>query len=303
MTDYKSAYTTPANISQQLVKADTGQTQAITDEFGTYLDIVKDYCFQFSHVIQKEVGRAFVPYYEQKTEYFDELIPARRWRHNGITYELKLDSDLLSIDSITLMGSGLTSTQYRAVDIFRSANGYPYKSILFDPDGLPGWGADFSDSIVITGQWGLHDSQSDSYSSITTLSATIDDSQTTITIPDGQGDNFNIYEYIKIDDELMFITAITTGTEPESDPDILTVIRGANGHTAAAHTSAAIISRWNVVSDVELLATRMVAYWYNKRNDKGERVQVIDDALVIAQFSKEIARIAERRHDTKMGVA
>ncbi|MHC4558859.1 MAG: hypothetical protein ACYS80_16325, partial [Planctomycetota bacterium] len=297
MTDYKSAYTTPANVDLQLQKADTGQTQAITTEYGGYLNIVKSYCFQFSKVIQQEIGRSFVPYQEQKTFYFSEIIPRRQFIWNGATYELKLTEDLLGIDSITYMGQALASSTYRPVDVFRDSNGYPYKSILFDPDGLPGYGTDFTDSIVVTGQWGSHDSESDSYSAVGVLAEAIDDSVTTVKVANST--LYNIYDYIKIDDELMFITA--TDTTPT--PDEMTVTRGVNGFTKASHLINAPISRWNVVDDVSLLATRMVAYFYNKRNDKGERVQVINDALVIAQFSKEIAEIARRRHDTKMGVA
>ena len=133
---------------------------------------------------------------------------------------------------------------------------------------------------------------------MTTITAGLDSTETDVSVANGNGALFEIYQYIRIDDELMLITDITV----DNDPDVLTVTRGVNGSTKATHDSGATITRWNVVRDVSLLATRMVAYWFGKRNDKGERVQVIDNALVIAQFSKEINAIAVRRKKSKFGV-
>ncbi len=59
-----------------------------------------------------------------------------------------------------------------------------------------------------------------------TLEEDLDDSETGVNVSDGT--LFNIGQTIKIDDEEMNITGISTNT--------LTVVRGFNGTTAAAHT-------------------------------------------------------------------
>ena len=290
---YDSAYTTPGNVSDQLQKADTGNgSDSISTEYNDYLDLVMTYCIQFSKVLETTIGRTFVPYLATKTLYFSDMLQNRELYYDHNVYVLELGEDLLSVDSLTFMDTSLTSDKYRLVDISGDPNGYPYRAIYFDPSEFPGWGTGFADSIVIGGEWGLQDNADDAYSLVTTSALALDASETGVSVAEGSGSLFDIYQYIRIDDELMFITNITVTA---GNPDILTVVRGVNGFTAATHLINATITRWNVVSDVSLLATRMVAYWFNKRNDTGERVQVIDTALVIAQFAKELNAIAERR--------
>ena len=290
---YDSAYTTPANVSDQLQKADTGNgSDSISTEYNDYFDLVKTYCLEFSKVIETTIGRTFVPYLATKTLYFSEIAQSGKFYYDCGVYVLELSEDLLSINSLTFMDTSLTSDKYRLVDTNGDSNGYPYGEIHFDPDELPSWDMDFGSAITIVGEWGLQDNESDSYSSITTSALALDASETGVSVATGSGALFNIYQYIRIDNELMFITSITVS---DGNPDVLTVVRGVNGFTAATHLIDATITRWNVVSDISLLATRMVAYWFNKRNDAGERVQVIDTTLVIAQFAKELSDIARRR--------
>lgn len=287
-----STYTYPALISDQLQKADTGETVAISAEFASYFTLVKRYCYNISKMIGEKTNGVFVPYYGTKTIPFYELISDERIYYRSSRLVVELPEDLLSVDSITIMGTAVTAEYYRLVDDFGSANGYPYRMIEFDTTGITTPGTDFNDTLVIAGEWGIHDSATDAYTSeVTTTGEALDASQTTIEVANGDGDLFEIYQYIRIDNELMHITAIDTS----GDPDVLTVRRGVNGFTAATHDNGASITRWQVVNDVSMLATRMVAYWFHRRNDKGERVQVINDSLIIAQFSDELAAIAQER--------
>lgn len=297
----KSAFTYPALVSQQLQKADIGEAgTATSDEFNDYFAFVQSYCFQVSKIIAGETRLTFVPYYATKYAYFAEEIAERRFYHNGHYYLLKLPDDLLEIDSLTFMSTALTADQYRLVDALGNANGYPYSQVNFDPDETPGWTTSFDDKITIVGWWGTHDNEGDTYSTVTTTAEALDTTETGIDLANGEGALFEVYQYIRIDDELMLVTAITEGEGAAAD--VLTVTRGVNGSTAAAHDDASTITRWSVVGDVQLLATRMVNYWYAKRNDAGERVQVIDNALIIAEFSKELKAIAERRRQNLIGV-
>jgi len=296
----RSVFTYPARVSDQLQKADTGDgDDAVSTEFDVYFNLVKDYCFSFSKVIEDEIHRTFVPYLDSVSIYFAETIINREFYHNGLRYGLMLPEDLLSINSITFMDTLLTSSQYRLLDVSRNANGYPYREIIFDSSGLPSWDVDFDSSIDIVGEWGVQDNESNAYSTVTTTAEALDATETVIDLAVDDGDLFEVYQYIRIDDELMLITTVTRNDSPTLDT--ITVERGVNGFTAAIHADGATITRWNVVDDVRLLATRMVAYWYRKRSDAGERVQVIDDALIIAEFSKELKAIAQRRQINKVG--
>ncbi len=297
----RSTFTFPAKVSDQLQKADTGDgSDPVSVEFDEYFNLVKDYCFSFSQIIETEIHRTFVPYLDSKTVYFAEASKNRRFYHDGSRYGLKLSEDLLAIDSITFIDTLLTSDQFRLLDISGNADGYSYREIAFNPSGLPGWDTGWDSSIDIVGEWGVHDNETDSYSTVTTTAEELDASETVIDLAANDGDLFEIFQYIRIDDELMFITTVTRNDSPTLDT--ITVVRGANGFTAATHDDGATITRWEVVDDVRLLATRMVAFWFGKRDDKGELVQVIDDALVIAKFSEELSEIAQRRQINRSGV-
>jgi len=294
---YESVFTTPQAVSDQLLKADTSTPQSVADEYDDYFALAKSYCFQISKIIEQTTRRAFVPYRATKTTYTRQAFKEESLVYSDGIYEFDLEDDLLAIDSITISSVVKTASEYHLADAMGSVNGYPYKQVQLDPSGLS-LSTDFDDSIDIVGEWGTHDNVSDTYSNVTTLIANLTDSQTTIDVTDGDGASYNVYDYIRINDELMFITAIATS----GDPDVLTVERGVNGFTASAHTLGDQITRWNVVNDVKMLATRMVAYWYNKRNDVGEQVAVVNGAVITAQFSQALAQIASRRQRNRYEV-
>ena len=65
-----------------------------------------------------------------------------------------------------------------------------------------------------------------------TAASVANDTVTSITITTGEGANFRIGDFIRIEDEVVKVTAIDS-----SGPDVLQVERGAAGTTAAAHTT------------------------------------------------------------------
>jgi len=289
-------YTYPALCRAQTLTADTGESTAQTNEYNNLTTLAKQYCRDMSLIIETETQRTFAPYYAAKTVYFDDAIKAGMFLYDGRKYILELEDDLLSLDSLTWMDDTLTASQYRLVDSGNSANGYPYSRVFFNPSGLSGWGTLFTDAMVITGEWGVQDSDSYAYNDVGVTAEALDASETGVDVADAS--LYEVYQYIRVDDELMLITDITTS----GSPDVLTVERGALGFTAATHDSGATITRWNVVRDVQLLATKMVNYWLKKRNDAGEQLQIVNQNIIIAQFSSEIAAIATRRAKHLMGV-
>ena len=299
-----SIYTTPALILQQLHKANTGSTSTTETKFDDDWDLIKRYCRDYSVMIEIQTNRTFVPYAATKNKYFGEEIREGRFLYQRDTgrYVLDLWEDLLSVDSITWDDTALTD-EYRLVGTNSSADEYPYTRILFDGNEVPSYDRDFDTKIAIVGEWGVHDNSTAAYTDVTTLAeAMADTTGTTITLADDGALLFQIYQYIRIDDELMLITDLENTDAPADDT--LTVERGVNGYTAATHLIDTTIERWNVVYDVQELGTRLPAYFYGKRHDTGERVNFFPDgSIILAQFSREIAAVARRRQRSLMGVS
>lgn len=296
-----SIYTTPALVLQQLHKADTGSDETTEEKFDEDWNLILRYSRAYSKIIEEKTNRTFVPYYATKDKYFDEEIKNRRFFRWGGRYVLDLWEDLLTVDSITWDGTALDSEDYRLVGTDGSGDEYPYTRILFDPDNVPSYDTDFDTYIAIAGEWGVHDNADYAWSDVTTTAAAISSTTaTSVTITNGEYTLFEEYQYIKIDDELMLITDVSNA----GPTDTLTVVRGANGYTAATHENGATITRWNVPYDIEELGTRMIAFFYGKRDDTGEMINVLPDgSLLLAQFSKEISAIVRERRRYSMGVA
>lgn len=297
-------YTTPALIRQQLRSAPTGTSQSVEDKFNDDWALIMRYCRDYSVMIETKTNRTFVPYAATKNKYFAEEIRNGRFLFQRDTgrYVLDLWEDLLTVSGITWDETVLTDSEYRLVGENSSGDEYPYSRILFDGDSVPSYDLDFDTKIAIVGEWGVHDNSTSAYSDVTTLAAAmLDTTGTTITLADDGALLFEVYQYIRIDDELMLITGLDNTTAPADDT--LTVERGANGFTAAPHVNGATIEAWNVVGDIQELGTRMGAYWYGKRADVGELIQMIDRKLLIARFSEELSGITRRRQRSLMGVS
>ena len=121
----------------------------------------------------------------------------------------------------------------------------------------------------ITGIWGLHRDYANAWMHVDDLQATITDSGTTVTVADDDGADaygltprFSPGNLIKIDDEFMEVTAVASNS--------LTVRRGVNGSTAAAHTGAsgtggANISTWQVEEPIRRAVARQTAFLQARR--------------------------------------
>ena len=100
---------------------------------------------------------------------------------------------------------------------------------------------------------------------------------------------YPILGILRVDDELMLVTARNTSTK------VLTVIRGINGTTAAAHAEDATIYRFKPDETVRRMARRVAAWHYRRRGDaKGdlERPVVTPGGVMLpATFPKEVEQM------------
>ena len=266
-----SYFTSPELIVQQsgTVTLNTTQTNIAT-ELGEFYALVNRYCLDYSNYVLVQCNRTFVPYKATKTYYTQEEKQSR-YLYSDVfgNYHLELNEDLLTVGSITVAGTVLTTTQYR----FKTDE-YPYRELVISSDANVSFEFDFDETIVIIGEWGYADDPNNLYTTIETLSAGINASVTTINVTLYSA--YKTFEYIKIDDELMLITATTDGT-----PDTITVTRGVNGTTAASHLISVPIKRWNVVPIVREVATRDVTFAYDSRNNYGTRIEFLGGGAMI----------------------
>jgi len=287
---YESILTTPQLVSDQLNKATLDSTTDIQTEYSQFYTLVKRYCRAYSEVVAEATNRAFVEYYDTRTIYLNIA-----WRNNSFRstgygfYVLDLNDDLLSVDSITVNGTAIDSDYYHLVGEGYGSYEYPYTRIMFNSAAvsIPVY-TDFSSAVVVTGTWGVQNNSSARYSSVDTLKQAVG-SATTTSIYVNDASLFAVYQYIKVNDEMMLVTDTNTST------DILTVERGVHGFTADTHDLGDTVYVWNVVPDVEEAVTRMAAYFYQRRNDFGNRVQLAKGVVITSGIRELLATVVRRR--------
>lgn len=181
---------------------------------------------------------------------------------------LVLDTDLLEVTTLT-NGDGevLTSTIYALTP----NNTWPkYQVILKLTQGRV-WqltsAGERIDAITLLGIWGYHDDYNNAWlSTLGTLQANITNSATSATVTTGTCKRGDL---LMIGSEYVYVSAVSTGAT-----DTLTLVRGVNGSTAAAHTSGDVFYRWTQ-QEIQMLCNEIVTARYRLRNNPiGESINV-----------------------------
>ena len=203
-----------------------------------------------SRYIDQQCGRKFYPYIT--TRYFD-------WQ--GSSSLFFNGYDLLTMTTLTTNnGTTPIATGYYLVKA-GDYNATPYDEIILDLStataftytGTP------QKSQQVAGVWGYHDNYSAAWkaSGQTVLnSGGITSSGTSLTVASGAA--FEVGQTLQAETEWMILTGVSVNT--------LTVERGANGSTAAAHAAGTAISIYRPVEDVAR-ATLALAVWFYKQDD------------------------------------
>lgn len=214
----------------------------------------------------------------RKLEMLDEvsrLIDARAHRGSGFgpwigtrQYDgqrgdvLYLRADLAELDELSISSAvGATPSVPTVETDFYLAGigGYdePFRKVILHGQGTPtafGFGPRLTS---VSGTW--------SYPYRTrvltgSLDEELDDVETEIDVSDLAGLSPGVT--LLIDDEQMFVTAVTAGEEQDS----ITVERGVNGTTAAAHDDEATIARFVYDASVHTLALRLAEKRWKARD-------------------------------------
>jgi hypothetical protein len=176
--------------------------------------------------------------------------------------ELLLDDDLLELTTL-VNGDGSTIDPANIVTI--PGNDGPISVIRLTGGEAFTWENTPIRAVSVTGVWGWHDRWSEAWrdSGDTVQDDPLGDGATSLTVTDADGADseqvsprFQVGQLLRIEDEYLRVLAVDTST------NIVTVQRGANGTTAAAHVQSTAIDVYRPVADIESLVVRWAAWLY-----------------------------------------
>ena len=255
------------------------------NEYGLMADLkllISDYSGTDDDATMRSICEAASRYLDAKTHrWFYPLITTRYYDHPADATRLLVDKDLLEVSEFTTQNTEVevTADQY----FLMCANSYnltPYDRIVLKTDGSRTrllFTGTMQKADAVTGTWGYHEdwsnawqSSNDSIQDASGINATV----AAITVTDADGADiygvtprFKIGQTLKIEDEFLYLTAISTNA--------LTVIRGVNGSTAATHATATAIYVYRPMKDIEDAALAMAKWLWARRESQGfERIIV-----------------------------
>lgn len=240
----------------------------------------------------KAFGWNFEPWYG-----VHKITPTRANVNTSLA-TLTLPDDLLEVFSITIGGVAQT---YGTTIISRPDDGQTPIRVLQIADPVTGslhsWypccsSNLFLNSVIITGLWGMRTNYTqEGFFASGQVIPIMNASQTTFTVGDVDGPDiygrtplFSAGNLIRVENELLAVIAVDTAT------NTLTVQRGANGSTAAAHAAALPISIWQPEMDIEMVATRQACLLYARRGSYQE-VSTYPDGTNVTYPSDLLAEV------------
>jgi len=187
--------------------------------------------------------------------WFYELTDTREYDDPPGKYVLFLDADLLSLTTLTIDGSETTNYKLRP----HNRTPYQWVEITYGSGDRFVWTNTPQDSVSVEGEWGWHDDYGNAWvTSGDTVQNTTEITAAGTTLEVADGANFAVRQTLKIADEQLLVTAISSQN--------LTVTRGINGTTAAVHANGTAISIYEPPADIVEQTVRMAA-WYYRRKD------------------------------------
>jgi hypothetical protein len=243
-----------ADSTSIVVTPTSAQTTQINTESANFRAEMVDCIYKASDLITHGANNSFVPYvhtmtlkgYEYRSKWcYDSTIGA---------YILRLPDRLLSVTSLTFAGTALDTDDY----YLRPVDYPPYREIALYSGTSFTLPSASTESIALVGIWGYHPAPSAMWanSGATTNENPFSSSDTTLTVSSAA--NLEILQYIRIESEYLLITAIS-GTS-------VTVVRGVNGTTAAAHATGTQIDTYEPIEDVADECARLAIRRYQLRS-------------------------------------
>jgi hypothetical protein len=227
------------------------------------------------------------------------FVPYMATKKYGMTHvsdvSLKLRDDLLEVTTLTNAdGSVVTGSLYN----LRPDNVYPKRTIELTTVSGTYWRFVYpEDRVQVAGVWGYHENYTQAWgNSLDTVQDNpLSSSATTLTVADVSGTDdrgytrFEVGDYLKIESEYLQIVDIPTAFNTK-----LTVLRGANGSTAAIHAQNTAIYVYRQMDDVRFAVREITKWMYEHRDQVNQGVQLTQDlGIVIQNDLPEIKALAE----------
>jgi hypothetical protein len=243
---------------------------------------------EFLPTISEEVaqlcgGLSFIPYLDTKEWTTQDLIESGFYILVLNANRLYFQDFLLELDELSFFGTTLTEFDFDDATgeyILQPRRDFPYTQVDIQLNGVAVTTTGTTQRITVEGFWGYHTDPAQLYVATADTSVTLATASTT-TITVAAIAAYETWQYIRIEDEIMLITA-RSGTA-------LTVERGVNGTTAAAHTSKPI-TIIKPPRDIQSLAVYFAALAYENRNTLVGDIEFPDRYQKIVDRYQEIAQ-------------
>ncbi|HLV33702.1 MAG TPA: hypothetical protein VKY59_01255 [Spirillospora sp.] len=182
--------------------------------------------------------------------------------------ELLLRDDLLRLDAIS-NGDGSSIDPLDVMTLPEALPDGPISVLRLRGGRIFTWETTPLRAVLVSGIWGWHDRWSRAWrdSADTVQDNPLTSSASTLTVNDADGADgyavsprFQVGHLLRIEEEYLRVLAV------QADTNTLTVLRGVNGTTAAAHDPGTAIEVFQPALDVEMLCLRW-ALWLYKEPD------------------------------------
>ncbi len=259
MMRHRMAYCTLNSVIQQLladsneidVSTTSAQNTRIALESANFRAYTSKLIYEVSGIMTKVMGHVFVPY-KNDLRISRDLV-RRNLSKNAVEYQLRLSEEILEIEGVMWIGSTLLAEQIRLANV---GEFYPDYAIAMDFSSIVSLPSSFTDSVTVSGIFGYHRNPSAMFvdTGKTVQNAPLSSSGTTLNVTVGGGPSFEILQYLRIEDEYVLVTAISS--------DALTIERGKNGTTAVAHILSTPIEKFEGTPEIENEARRLaIRHW------------------------------------------
>lgn len=251
----------------------------------TYDDMLLFNAGLASRMIDKITGWRFYP--ALTTRYFDVESASCHYVHKRTLYPAE---PLLAITSISMSNDdGTTYTALAASDYYTSRGGnyeaFPWTEITLSQNGNYSSWYTGQRSVKIVGTWGYREDYSAegwAVSGDTVIDNPLTSGATTLTVADTTGvDNrgltprFQVGQLLKLESEFVYVKAVQSATK-------LTIARGQNGTTAAAHVATTPVYIWRP-QDLATNCARIQAVRWFKRAQQA--FQDVSAAIELGQLT------------------
>ncbi|MEO8609955.1 MAG: hypothetical protein ABI690_18825 [Chloroflexota bacterium] len=201
--------------------------------------------------------------------------------------ELLLDDDLLELSTLA-NGDGTT---------------VPLNNVVLLPDDAPAggllltagssfiWTQTPIQAVTVTGIWGWHERWATAWrdSSDTVQNNPLSSSATSITVVDADGlditgetPRFQVGHLLKIESEYLRVLTVNTAT------NVLTVLRGVNGTTAASHALNTPIYTYQPAPDIAAIALTHAAHLYREPDAAAAAAAILDSLAPYRRYPVKV---------------